>query len=171
MLDRAIGILGIALALIFGLWGLAPEGWPKMPLWLTVLGIGAGVLLFGIAVGMVIADHRNKTEKPNANKFVFEDGPPRIVVSKKRFQNQRVILDDHSYQECIFENVTLVFNGTRPFGLLKYTINGNVKIDSDNPSVSGGFVLLRGVGALGSVDFQNDSGSIIEPPVSQQPGR
>jgi hypothetical protein len=44
MLDRAIGILGVALGLI---------------------------------------DHRNRAEKPNANKFVFEDGPARIVVSKK----------------------------------------------------------------------------------------
>lgn len=59
MLDRAIGILGVALALIFGLWSLAPDGWPKMPVWLTLTGIGAGILLIGFAGGLLIADQRN----------------------------------------------------------------------------------------------------------------
>jgi hypothetical protein len=58
MLDRAIGLLGLALALIFGLWSLAPEGWPKMPAWLTLTGIAAGILLTGIAIGMLVGEYR-----------------------------------------------------------------------------------------------------------------
>ena len=59
MLDRAIGLLGIALALIFGLWSLAPADWPKMPTCATLLGIGAGIGLIGLAAGLILADRRN----------------------------------------------------------------------------------------------------------------
>jgi hypothetical protein len=59
MLDRAIGLFGLALALILGVWGLAPEGWPKMPAWATLSGIGVGILLVGLAAGLIIADRRN----------------------------------------------------------------------------------------------------------------
>jgi len=47
MLDRAIGLLGLALAVIFGVWSLAPEDWPKMPTWAVLLGVGVGLLLIG----------------------------------------------------------------------------------------------------------------------------
>jgi len=59
MLDRGIGILGIALALIFGVWSLAPEGWPKMPVWAIQSGLAVGLLLIGLAAGLIIADKRN----------------------------------------------------------------------------------------------------------------
>jgi hypothetical protein len=59
VLDRAIGLVGLALALILGLWSLAPEGWPKMPAWATLDGIGVGILLVGLAAGLIIADRRN----------------------------------------------------------------------------------------------------------------
>ncbi len=59
MLDRGIAIFGLALGLISWLWSLAPEGWPKMPPWLTLTGIGFGVLLFGFAAGLIVADRRN----------------------------------------------------------------------------------------------------------------
>jgi hypothetical protein len=58
MLDRGIGILGIALAIIFGAWSLAPEGWPKMPTWAVLLGVGVGILLIGLASGLVIGEQR-----------------------------------------------------------------------------------------------------------------
>jgi hypothetical protein len=61
MLDRAIGIFGIALAIIFGFWTLAPEGWPKMPPWVLILGIGIGILLIGSAAGLIIGDYRKAT--------------------------------------------------------------------------------------------------------------
>ena len=55
MLDRAIGIFGIALAIIFGFWTLAPEGWPKMPPWVLILGIGIGILLIGLIAAAVLS--------------------------------------------------------------------------------------------------------------------
>jgi hypothetical protein len=55
MLDRAIGIFGIALALIFG---LAPLLDFKMPIWLTYAGVGLGILLSGLAVGLIMGGYR-----------------------------------------------------------------------------------------------------------------
>lgn len=55
MLDRAIGLLGIALALIFG---LAPLTEIKLPLWLTYSGVAFGILLIGVAGGLIAGSHR-----------------------------------------------------------------------------------------------------------------
>jgi hypothetical protein len=65
MLDRGIGLLGIALAIIFGVWSLAPAGWPKMPPWASFTGIGLGILLVGIAVGLIAGGFR----QPHAPEF------------------------------------------------------------------------------------------------------
>jgi hypothetical protein len=54
MIDRALTIVGLALAIIFGAWSLAPDGWPKIPYWLSLIGVMAGVLFCGIGIGMVI---------------------------------------------------------------------------------------------------------------------
>lgn len=53
MLDRAIGILGLALAIIFGVWSLAPDGWPKLPSWAVLAGAGFGILLVGLGGGLL----------------------------------------------------------------------------------------------------------------------
>jgi hypothetical protein len=72
MLDRGIGILGLALAIIFGAWSLAPEGWPKMSPWAALLGVGIGVSLVGLAIGLVIGEQR----KPND-----PDGPQLVETN------------------------------------------------------------------------------------------
>jgi hypothetical protein len=163
MLDRAIGLLGIALALIFGLWSLAPEGWPKMPPWLMLGGIGGGIFLVGAATGLIVSEQR--TPDKAEGSFTFNDVPPHIIVSKKTFQNERVLLDGHAYRECLFENVTLVFNGTEPFELTKNTFTGKAIVTSENGAISGIIGLLRSMGTIpASVEFRNDSGSIFDPP-------
>jgi len=59
MLDTAIGIVGIALALIFGLASLADF---KMPRWLTYAGVCIGILLIGIAIGLIIGQTRKPSD-------------------------------------------------------------------------------------------------------------
>jgi hypothetical protein len=163
MLDRAIGILGVALALIFGLWSLAPEGWPKMPPWLTLGGLAIGIFLVGVATGLIFSEQQAPEKKQNS--FTYDDVPPHIIVSKKKFQNERILLDGHGYRECVFENVTLVFNGTEPFELTRNTFLGKTVVTSDNGAISGTIGLLRAMGTIpASVEFRNDSGSIFDPP-------
>jgi hypothetical protein len=45
-------------------------------------------------------------------QFNWQNNPPHILVAGKRFTNERVPLDGYIYRDCIFENVTFVFNGT-----------------------------------------------------------
>jgi hypothetical protein len=87
MLDRAIGLLGIALALIFGLWSLAPEGWPKMPTWGALIGMGIGVLLVGLATGLVIGEQRkgsdsNEPQLVETNLFLQFSDSHSVPVEK-----------------------------------------------------------------------------------------
>jgi hypothetical protein len=96
MLDRAIGVLGIALALFFGAWSLAPEGWPKMPPWAIYLGIATGIFLVGLAGGMIISEYR-KEDTTNVQFAKWPDPYRPISVIGKTFRNERVVLDGKSF--------------------------------------------------------------------------
>lgn len=52
MLDRALGILGIALGIITA---AAQYYFPKLPDWIPFTGFGAGVFLVGLSLGLVSA--------------------------------------------------------------------------------------------------------------------
>jgi uncharacterized protein YneF (UPF0154 family) len=67
MLDRAIGIVGIALALIFGLIPLTEF---KVPLWVIYIGVGFGILLFGLAGGLWIGAERKTADAPEEPQLV-----------------------------------------------------------------------------------------------------
>ena len=158
----AYGCLGIAaFGLAFGaIWRENPamfSGWPdfwKNSMWsfvpMALFALGTVVLI--VRLFFVSAP----SDLPSS-KFEFHDTPPHIVVSKKTFVNERVMLDGRAYRNCTFENVTFVFNGTEPFELTGNTINGRIQLASDNPSISGTFAMMRGLGLLGNVDFRNDS--------------
>ena len=55
MIDRGIGIAGIALALIFG---VLPYFAPRVPKWVSLSGVGVGVFLLGWATGLVVSSDR-----------------------------------------------------------------------------------------------------------------
>ncbi len=55
MIDRAIGIAGIAVSLVFA---VLPYFLPSLPNWLMIVGVACGTLLLGIAWGIVVADRR-----------------------------------------------------------------------------------------------------------------
>jgi len=61
MIDRAIGLVGIALAVLFG---LAPFTDFKLPIWATYAGIGLGIWLFGVAVGLFAGAQRKPGKGP-----------------------------------------------------------------------------------------------------------
>jgi hypothetical protein len=55
MTDRALGVAGIALGLIFA---FLQYFFPTLPQSLLLSGVGLGVLLFGVAIGIVLSDQR-----------------------------------------------------------------------------------------------------------------
>lgn len=52
MIDRVIGIIGIALGLITA---ALQYSFPKIPTWIPLTGFGIGILLIGLSVGLALA--------------------------------------------------------------------------------------------------------------------
>jgi hypothetical protein len=103
-------------------------------------------------------------------QFLFDKSPPSIVVAHKTFMNERIPLDGYIYSDCTFENVTFVYNGTRPTNFTGNRIVGRFRYATDNPSIDGAMAMLRGLGLLSNaVDFRAAPGSIVEFP-RIQPG-
>lgn len=59
MIDRAIGIFGLALSFIFGCWWIAPEFFPVVPKWAILFGVILGVFLVGVTVGSFMSNNYN----------------------------------------------------------------------------------------------------------------
>jgi hypothetical protein len=74
MIDRAIGVLGLALAFIFGVWSIAPTRFPALPMWVIRTGISIGIFLVGLAAGLLISNQRSDS-KPQSTL------PPNLMLS------------------------------------------------------------------------------------------
>jgi hypothetical protein len=59
------------------------------------------------------------------------------IVAGKHFHNENVLLDGIEYDNCTFENVTLIYNGTAPIRNTRATFINNPRIHTDNPAVRG----------------------------------
>lgn len=62
MLDRGIGVAGLGLAVIFGALQFFPL---KVPAWVSVSGVGVGVLMLGISLGLIWSGRRSKQSTPS----------------------------------------------------------------------------------------------------------
>jgi hypothetical protein len=149
MLDRGIGILGIALAIISGIWSLAPEGWPKVPPGLLFAGLGIGLLLVGLAMGLMIGDLRKGRGANLADAAVRREDFPTTNWDKQlknvfrvHFKNETVLLDGCDFIECTFDNVTFKYDGTKPYRLTNAKGNSR-KLTTDNKVVGQTVLLLR----------------------------
>jgi hypothetical protein len=89
MLDRAIGIAGIALALIFG---VVPFTEIKIPTWVSLSGAGLGILLIGLAAGLILGDQR----KPDATSAALADSAQLRL---------HIYADDRTPGRISFENI------------------------------------------------------------------
>ena len=83
MLDRAIAILGVGLALILG---LAPFQWKSLPRWLRRLGIGAGIALILVAMVLLL---RGEAEQPVVPpdvtlRFVYRRNPAVLLLNQSK---------------------------------------------------------------------------------------
>ena len=87
MIDRIIGVVGIALALIFGMANLAPEGWPKVPTWASYLGVAVGVLLVGIAIGFAVADYWREPKRADSAELQLHIYPDQRTPTRLSYSN------------------------------------------------------------------------------------
>jgi hypothetical protein len=68
---------------------------------------------------------------------------PTSIVGRK-FKNEQVILDGHSYSGCDFENVTFVYNGTTPVQFSNNNVHGDMQLKTESYPVSGAILMMRG---------------------------
>lgn len=66
MIDRVIGIVGVALTLLTG---AIQYYFPHLPNWMTPIGFGAGLLLLGFSAGLLAAGglRRQRSVRPTAS--------------------------------------------------------------------------------------------------------
>ena len=141
-------------------WGLLP-----------IVCIVAGTLIllgrkFGWLGSKVSDDHQ-----PSLNFQKWPEPYRPVVVTGKRFRNERVPLDGFSYTGCDFVNVTFVYNGTTPIQLSNNRISG-FWVGSDNVAISGTWMLAAGLGLIRQDILLNmPPGNIIQRPnLINQPG-
>jgi hypothetical protein len=122
---------------------------PKIPIWLGLL------LITWVAIGYDYYDRIHHPKIVERTVTVMEpyrfkwlgDNPQNNHVVGRRFVNERVLVDDTSFADCTFQNVTFVYNGTGTFSLSHNDIHG-FNFDSDNPAVLGAIYLMCGLRAL-----------------------
>jgi hypothetical protein len=114
-------------------WLVARPLWPFLPL--LFLGIGTTVYLLR-SFDILPATQSATTTFP---KWPHPYRP--IVIIGRTFRNEKVILDNYSYSNCVFENVTLQYDGTTAITLVNNTFSGSLQVISDNPAVDGAMVL------------------------------
>jgi hypothetical protein len=144
-------------------WLITKPIWAFSPL---LLIIAAAALLLLHDFGFV----GSKNSKDRSASFIKWDDPYKpLRIVGKTFRNQEVELDGAAYSECKFCNVTFKYNGTTPIQFDHNSINGQIWFKSDNPSVNGTFVLLKGFKVLGDgvtvivPPGANIDGAIVEP--------
>lgn len=114
----------------------------RFPWWLVPLIVAWCVL------GYDIYD-RNRAWSPRH----FSDNPTFIQVHDKTFTNQIIDLDNHSYTDCTFNNVTFRWNGGGPFAFRHDKFVGRTILSSADNPILATVDFLKHVGVL-SDDFE-----------------
>lgn len=115
---------------------------PKWGVFSSNKAIGV-IIVFGlIATG--ISFYLNYRERP----WEYRRGENLIEVRNRTYKNEKVVLDGHRYQDCVFENVTFVYNGTADIDFSHNKIGGSRGFETSNPAVSGTLDFLKGMGYL-----------------------
>ena len=106
--------------------------------------LALGCLILAI-VGWGVGHFLPTGESTNEGKAPLEDfkSMNKIPVINKEFMNERVLLDGHSYSNCVFRNVKFIYNGTAPFDLSHNDIYGPIVIKSENPKIEALLYVLR----------------------------
>jgi hypothetical protein len=127
------------------------------------------LVLLGLGISLVSLYFNYRPRTVTVEKIVQEpyqfkwlgDNPPTKHFIGKHYVNQRVDLDDSSFTNCTFQNVTLAYNGTAPFQLNDDTFNG-FALTSDNPSITADAELLFGLRVLALPFIDGVTGRPIE---------
>jgi hypothetical protein len=82
------------------------------------------------------------------------------LVIDKTISNQIVVLDGHSYRNCVFHNVTFEFDGGKFDFAHNYTDGAQFK--TSNPDIDITFFVLAKLGLL-RIPVLDNNGKLVEP--------
>jgi hypothetical protein len=103
------------------------------------------ILAMLIIAGIVFSSYNLYTHY-NISIVHFHGNPNKLIeITNQKFSQEKVLLDGHSYQYCIFDKVTFVYNGTAGYGLAHNQVIEPIRISTDNDVVSATMSLLRGL--------------------------
>ncbi len=103
---------------------LAERQMPRMTAILRL--VGTGVLTIAVISVFIIT-------RVDSGRYDADQKLERII--RHTFTNTTVELDGKSFEDCRFENVTLMFHGTAPFALINVTLAGSIKTATDNKAI------------------------------------
>jgi hypothetical protein len=82
-------------------------------------------------------------------------------IRHRKFINEKIALSGKSYKNCIFENVTIEYNGG-PYEMVNNLFIGKIWLDSHNKEVSEGWRLMTQLGF-----FKGDAIDADDDPIHQ----
>lgn len=113
------------------------------PWWIIALCI-IGVLL--LLTGWTMMFIRKRERLPKSKRHLTNPSfhfptpdwhEPLVPIVNQTYRNETVQLDGKAFHDCRFENVTFLYNGTKPTSLIGCTLSGarEFTFQTDNPSV------------------------------------
>ncbi len=108
--------------------------WNKFPLLLIGLGILASIATYIFPSKKADRNNEDYLNWQHINKKIIQD---------KKFYNEKVILDGHSYIGCVFENVTFEYLGKVPFDFSHNTITGNYQLSCKGDPLNAMITILK----------------------------
>jgi hypothetical protein len=80
---------------------------------------------------------RGKIDREASRGASFSDDDPRYAtVRNHTFRNETVELDGKRFEDCEFENSTILFHGRAPTEIIDPTFKGSLQIASDDPAIN-----------------------------------
>ena len=107
------------------------------------------ILVFLILGGLCLSGYSTYNSiypRPWVTKF--KDDKNLEVIEDKKFANEVVPLDGKRYIRCDFTNVSLKWNGIKPFSITYSNFYGGSRFTSENDVINGVVVTLKSIGWL-----------------------
>ena len=117
---------------------------------------------------------RNQPTHFNSQEYASS---PLQRIWRQTYKNQTVALDGYHYVQCTFDNVTFMYEGTRPMEMTEVTFVGAIAIGSTNGPIKTiiglAEMLHRATGGKSELRTMSSplSSDLINPPNATPPSR
>jgi hypothetical protein len=139
------GIVSLVTGFVW-LFGIEPpNGNPLFPVLALVSALTCAVLFY---LGKRLENAKRHSEKDSGAKkrgaSFYEDDPHYTAVRNHKFRNETVELDGKRFEDCEFENATIMFHGHAPTEMIDPAFRGSLQIATDDPAINN-FITLSEV--------------------------